>query len=354
VGKSLEIWICTTRNPLELMSLISTIESDCEEGQLMTGLATVRVIYNGSEVSSSELLATESIFSKEIKNISTKINSSQPFSLSSARNFALYNSTADWGIYLDDDVKLTPGFLKSAIQAVDHATENHCVLLGGRVQLSGAPLGLDEIHKIFLSQLDHGSPSRVLESEFINGACFGLDRSKILEMSLQFSDQLGRKGSLLLSGEESLLTSQVRELGGSVWYEHNLNVNHVVEPERLTANWLLKRMAWEAVTGNIIKANLGSIHFEPTECKCHASHDDVMSILKYKRLIESALEGDIRILDSFLPKAKSCISFLKISYIFRNFIQRTKAHHFFSSTTSGRRILDLLRMIKVRIRGTKF
>ena len=350
MAKSVEIWICTIRNPSELMSLISPLARGCEDDQIMTGLVSVRIIYNGAELNSSELLLAESIFHDTLKNLSVKVDSSQPLSLSSARNFALNNSIADWGIYIDDDVILEPGFIKCALGAVDQADKYDCVLLGGKVELSGVPVGLEDIHRIFLSQLDYGTPSRVLDSEFVNGACFGLNRKEILGMSLQFSEQLGRKGSLLLSGEESLMISQVRRLGGRVWYENELRVNHLVEPERLSTSWLLKRVSWEAITASIIRANLGSNSRDSVKYPSYPSHDDVMNILKQKSLIESALDGDTRILHSFGPEYKWESYKVRLTSICRNLSKRVRASHFFRSTPVGKILFKQIRIMCKRFK----
>lgn len=350
MGKSLEIWICTIRNPSELTSLILPLARDYEDDQIMTGLVSVRIIYNGAELNSSELHLAESIFHDTIKNLSVKVDSSQPLSLSSARNFALNNSIADWGIYIDDDVIVEPGFIKCALRAVEQANKYDCVLLGGKVELSGVPIGLEEIHRIFLSQLDYGTPSRVLDSEFVNGACFGLNRKEILGMSLQFSEQLGRKGSLLLSGEESLMISQVRKLGGQVWYENELRVNHLVEPERLSTPWLLKRVSWEAITASIIRANLGSNSRDSIEYPNYPSHDDVMNILKQKSLIESALDGDTRILNSFRPKYKWQSYKVRLTSIRQKLSQRVKVSYFFKSTAVSKSIFKQIRIMIKRFK----
>lgn len=299
--KAVEIWVCTIKDPMELLESLSVLSNQVNEFQETMHEFSVRIIYNGTSITLEKLEETKLSFSKSIVTFPVYINLSDSFNLSAARNYALNNSMAEWGVYVDDDVILSEDFLKFLYHGINQATQNDCIIIGGRIELTGIPNHLNDLHKVFLSQLNYGAPSRVLTKEFVNGACFGVNRKKILEMSLKFSDQLGRKGSLLLSGEESLLLMQVREMGGRIWYENDLLVRHIVEPERLTSSWLLRRVMWEAVTGNIIRSNLTKKEIVLHNRASLPSSDEVRAIFEMKKIFESALSGDTSILDIKRP-----------------------------------------------------
>jgi hypothetical protein len=337
-----EIWICTIKNPIELLPSLLALSEQIRNIGTMASQLSVRIIYNGDKLTASQLSETSLAVDECIKNYPVIIDISEPLSLSAARNFALNISNADWGIYIDDDVVLNKDFVKYVYRAIDSANQNKCFLFGGRIELSGIPKNLDNLHRIFLSELDYGSPSRVLENEFINGACFGVNRKKILEMSLKFNDQLGRKGSLLLSGEDSLLVSQVRRMGASVWYENDLIVTQIVEPERLSSSWLLKRITWEAITDNIIASNLGTKGNSLNAPERNPTHNEIVRIMKLKQLFTSALNGEIGILDSeelvlklhdmprsLLIRSRATITRIRRSHLVRSIFFSRRIRHYF-------------------------
>lgn len=65
--------------------------------------------------------------------------------------------------------------------------------------------------------------------------------------TLRFDEKLGRKGTNLISWEESKFFRELMRQGGQVVYLSNALVYHFIPPERLTKTWLKKRHEAEGV-----------------------------------------------------------------------------------------------------------
>lgn len=98
-----------------------------------------------------------------------------------------------------------------------------------------------------LAVLDLGKSKKVLEiDQDIYGAnmCFAVEHLT----GIDFDENLGRKGSSLLSGEEVAFLSQLREMGLSIGYDPEAIVRHKISADRLKPSWFLSRFAWQGVS----------------------------------------------------------------------------------------------------------
>jgi glycosyltransferase involved in cell wall biosynthesis len=299
VLERVELWICTVSNPLELKKFIARVHE--YDNQKKNPVISIRFIYNGVDINRIELQNIAENLRREFPDTLIEVDLSPQLSLSDARNYAINFSDADWGIFLDDDTQIDGDFCNNLVVAIQDAAKRECVIVGGKICLSGVPSNLHPIHATFLSGLDYGDPDRVLRKEFVNGACFGLNRKWILDNTDLFSNQLGRKGSLLLSGEESLLISKVRSLGGSIWYANSLVVQHEVDFDRLTPNWLLKRLAWEAVTDSVIREILEKASKSKVSIMENAlpTSEQVNIFLELRTLFTYALSGNFEKFENY-------------------------------------------------------
>lgn len=161
--------------------------------------------------------------------------------LSHARNRALKEAAGDIVSYIDDDVKVDPGWLSAVAAAFE---EYSAAVVGGRSYLiypSQRPAWLPEEYESLLSKLDYGDQVIVgLDKDL-----FGLNFSVRKELAVQlggFDTSLGRCRHSLGSGEESDLLHRIRETGGLAVYEPRAIVGHVVSAERVTVRWFVKRL----------------------------------------------------------------------------------------------------------------
>lgn len=72
-------------------------------------------------------------------------------------------------------------------------------------------------------------------------------RRDILEKD-PFPTHLGRRGTLLLSMEETELFKRVLVAGGQIYYHPGMRVRHFVPKERLTKDWIFERLYFQGVS----------------------------------------------------------------------------------------------------------
>jgi glycosyltransferase involved in cell wall biosynthesis len=175
---------------------------------------------------------------------------SPEFNLSEARNMALERSSREWILFLDDDCTVDPAILVELRNTITQCELNNIKIAGGRVMLTG-DAGLSEFHKAWLSKLDLGFPSRVIQNSYVNGANLLVSRKEAL-LCGGFDTSLGRQRNLLISGEETDLINRVTKKYPNVYYNHNQIVTQIVPLNRRDRSYLGKRIMWEAVTRALI------------------------------------------------------------------------------------------------------
>jgi len=160
--------------------------------------------------------------------------------LSHARNRALCEARGEIVCFLDDDVKVDPGWL----EAVSNAFINlSAVVVGGRSYLiypTVRPFWLPPERETLLSRLDHGAQTLVNTDKTLFGLNFSVRRKVALNIG-GFKEDFGRRGKSLLGGEEEDLLFRIRKVGGVVVYEPKAVVGHMVAPERLSRSWFYRR-----------------------------------------------------------------------------------------------------------------
>jgi GT2 family glycosyltransferase len=175
--------------------------------------------------------------------------------LSNARNRATALADAPLIVFLDDDARAVPGWLESLCAAFDEMGEAVQVV-GGRIRPRfGAPRPAWLTDRLLgpLTVVDHGDARRLVgKGEWVAGANIAF-RTRAIREQGGFAVSLGRVGSgaALLSNEETDLTDRIKAAGGLVAYDPKAEVEHWVDPSRLTQAWFRRRMAWQAVSDYI-------------------------------------------------------------------------------------------------------
>jgi glycosyltransferase involved in cell wall biosynthesis len=158
--------------------------------------------------------------------------------LSLARNRGLAAAQADLIAFLDDDIWVERDWLTALVRAAGHLPAG---LLAGRVSLeweSCRPKWTSPAVEGLLGLNDLGGEVRELVTcNQLRGANFALRRS-VAENIGNFSLTLGRRGSELLSGEESELGQRAIAAGHRVFYVPDMAVRHWIPRERSTVEYL--------------------------------------------------------------------------------------------------------------------
>lgn len=170
--------------------------------------------------------------------------------LSLARNAAIDAASTPWIAFIDDDIVVHEGWAENMANAIKDAPAR-TALIGGRI-LPRYPddAKTDHISAKWLLSLscvvDRGS-GRVIDEYNICGGNVVYNVEALRSVG-GFPPKLSRFGSLLLSGDESFVVERVLDEGWSGFYDDRFVVDHHIQPERLTLDWLRKRSFWEGAT----------------------------------------------------------------------------------------------------------
>ncbi len=171
--------------------------------------------------------------------------------LSNARNVGAHLALAPIVAYLDDDAVAPPQWLRELSLGYQKFGDR-AAIVGGPVEPVWAmprPHWLTSDLEGFFSIVDHGGEIReLLPHEWLAGCNYSVRRDWLFAAG-GFSTELGRKGALsLLSNEETLVSESIRAKGGKIIYVPGAGVKHYIDPSRTSADWLKRRIAWQAVS----------------------------------------------------------------------------------------------------------
>jgi glucosyl-dolichyl phosphate glucuronosyltransferase len=174
--------------------------------------------------------------------------------LSNARNVGARLAGAPIIAYLDDDAVAPPQWLRSLLAGYQKFGDE-AAIIGGPVEpiwIKPRPKWLTSELEGFFSIVDYGGDMReLLPHEWLAGCNYSLRRDWLFSAG-GFSTQLGRRGALsLLSNEEMLVSDSIRMRGGKIIYVPQAGVKHYIDPSRTSADWLKRRIAWQAVSDSI-------------------------------------------------------------------------------------------------------
>jgi glycosyltransferase involved in cell wall biosynthesis len=189
--------------------------------------------------------------------------------LSQARNRASQEAAGEIVSYLDDDVRVDPGWLAAVAAAFE---EHSAAVVGGKSYLiypARRPSWLPEKYEVLLSRLDHGEQVLVNTDRELFGLNFSV-RKEWLDRVGGFDVALGRCGRSLTSGEEWDLLRRIRAQGGIIVYEPSAVVGHLVPPERMKQRWFAKRLFAAGKESVVMAAKHGDALPTVREAALHA------------------------------------------------------------------------------------
>jgi hypothetical protein len=67
-----------------------------------------------------------------------------------------------------------------------------------------------------------------------------------------FDLRLGRKGTKLISGDETAIALRIRKAGHGIFYHPDIIVEHLIPANRITQGWFVKRLYWQGYSDALI------------------------------------------------------------------------------------------------------
>jgi glycosyltransferase involved in cell wall biosynthesis len=175
-----------------------------------------------------------------------------------ARNEGIERTTGEWVAFLDDDTIPSPDWVENAHRLISIVPEE-CAIIAGAV-LPAFPKGmqrkLGKRWSQMLSLVERSGERDCTTSCSMVSANVLFRRSALVDTG-GFSTSLGRRGKVLLSGEEKLVQERLLRGGWRAWYSDRLSVKHKISAERLTKKWILRRACWDGLSDQRINALSG-------------------------------------------------------------------------------------------------
>lgn len=162
-----------------------------------------------------------------------------------ARNTGWKNAEADIIAFTDDDVVVDGQWAERILRTFELYPEVSC--LGGKIDphwLAPPPHWLTDEMKSDLSLLDLSKePIYVPTSQIVYSANMALRKSVLVEFG-GFTTEVQRTGSGLMSNCEIGLQRKLHEKKYPILYSPDIKVFHLIDKNRLTKKYFLRRNFW--------------------------------------------------------------------------------------------------------------
>lgn len=175
--------------------------------------------------------------------------------LSQARNTGWQKAKGEYIAYLDDDAIACKDWLRRILHAFDTAQPRPGSVGGKVIPLWEVerPAWLPPEMENTFAIVDWGDKSKFLTEEHEhNVGCNVAYPLKILQECGGFNTNLGRKGTNLLSNDENLIRSYIRQHNLGIYYDPEICVEHHIPAERLVKRFFYRRLFWQGVSNEIL------------------------------------------------------------------------------------------------------
>ncbi|WP_048717623.1 glycosyltransferase [Bacillus sp. 522_BSPC] len=236
----LSIIICTY-NRCEL--LMKTLMSINKLKAIDSNEIEVLVVDNNSNDNTKEIVSE----CKEILDYHLIYILEQNQGLSYARNTGIVRSQSSYIAFLDDDAIPSEDWAKIIIETFDN--NPNIKSIGGPIEPNfeiDRPSWLSKDIEPLFTILNLGEKEIPFPSKRLPMGANMAFRKEVFK-DIEFPIHLGRKGDSLISGEESWVFSQIKDLG-VIYYCPKAKVKHFISKERLTKEWIKKRYINEGIS----------------------------------------------------------------------------------------------------------
>ena len=177
--------------------------------------------------------------------------------VSFARNRGIAETSAPLLVFIDDDERINPGFLRAYADFFDAHPD--AVVAGGRIiaeYVTGRPAWLSKYTEMPIANpMDFGDAVRPFPAGRVpGGGNMAFRRSAALRYG-GFDPSLGRVGRMLIGGEENDFFERLMRGGETCWYVPGAVMWHIIPPEKLTESYF-RRLCYNVGVSQRLRAGM--------------------------------------------------------------------------------------------------
>ena len=177
--------------------------------------------------------------------------------VSYARNRGIAETSAPLLVFIDDDERINPGFLRAYADFFDAHPD--AVVAGGRIiaeYVTGRPAWLSKYTEMPIANpMDFGDAVRPFPAGRVpGGGNMAFRRSAALRYG-GFDPSLGRVGRMLIGGEENDFFERLMRGGETCWYVPGAVMWHIIPPEKLTESYF-RRLCYNIGVSQRLRAGM--------------------------------------------------------------------------------------------------
>ena len=177
--------------------------------------------------------------------------------VSYARNRGIAETSAPLLVFIDDDERINPGFLRAYADFFDAHPD--AVVAGGRIiaeYVTGRPAWLSKYTEMPIANpMDFGDAVRPFPAGRVpGGGNMAFRRSAALRFG-GFDPSLGRVGRMLIGGEENDFFERLMRGGETCWYVPGAVMWHIIPPEKLTESYF-RRLCYNVGVSQRLRAGM--------------------------------------------------------------------------------------------------
>ena len=177
--------------------------------------------------------------------------------VSYARNRGIAETSAPLLVFIDDDERINPGFLRAYADFFDAHPD--AVVAGGRIiaeYVTGRPAWLSKYTEMPIANpMDFGDAVRPFPAGRVpGGGNMAFRRSAALRYG-GFDPSLGRVGRMLIGGEENDFFERLMRGGETCWYVPGAVMWHIIPPEKLTESYF-RRLCYNVGVSQRLRAGI--------------------------------------------------------------------------------------------------
>jgi glucosyl-dolichyl phosphate glucuronosyltransferase len=202
-----------------------------------------------------------------------------------ARNTALRNTTSPIIAFTDDDQTVPENWVSLFISGFSSLPSN-VFALGGEIdpvfECERPEWLTDNLLRPLSARVGWSETPRYLQGKEWIGEGNSAYRTELLRKYGGFTEELGRRGDLLLSSE-NYVNDVARQDGCLIYFDPRIRITHFIPASRLKKDWFRRRFFWMGVTRSMLpriaESRYGIVHPHLRKLRLPASPSDWIDLV---------------------------------------------------------------------------